>query len=93
LGKLQKEHNIRSSYVTFKISGVMKLGPRDENSAMTGACSVPILVICGAILPIGFLQCEEKEEDCCNIIFFSLFLLIGISKCWKMTLLGRVHVG
>jgi hypothetical protein len=49
----------------------MKLGPRDENSAMTGACSVPILVICGAILPIGFLQCEEKEEDCCNIISFS----------------------
>lgn len=42
--------------MTFNISGVELLGPRDENSATTGARLTPILVIGGEILAKGFLH-------------------------------------
>lgn len=40
---------------TLRISGVMVLGPFDENAAMKGAGLVPIRVVTGKIRAMGFL--------------------------------------
>jgi hypothetical protein len=55
--------NIIRQAHTFKISGVIKLGPGEENEAATGARGSTVVSVCSRV-PTGLLQ--NRDQDYCQ---------------------------